>query len=198
MSEDPHKAARHARIRRVKRFLRPLPRRGNIHNYPILRFFSDTAHKCHFLWSFRSTEVIPALYAGFILSLTPFFGIQTILAFLLALLFRANLPILIALQFITNPFTIGPIYFVAFKVGDQIINLFSFLGNWGGSLDPIDPESYTEATGQKFTTYVKKATYWYAATTLGGALLGYFCGLISSKIYQNISRKHKKVDKSKR
>lgn len=111
---------RRRRIRLTKRFLRPLPRRATLHRYPVIKWFAETARSRPHLWTFRVSSAIPSIYAGSILALLPLYGVQLVLAFALALLLRANLPVLVALQFITNPLTAGPIYYVTLKVGRYV------------------------------------------------------------------------------
>ncbi|PJF37773.1 MAG: DUF2062 domain-containing protein, partial [Phototrophicales bacterium] len=102
-----------------------MPRRATLHNYPFIKFFAESARKRAYLWSFRVSEVIPAIYAGSIISFLPLYGIQIPLAFACALLFRANLMILVGLQFITNPVTIVPIYSLEYFLGDMVLKAFS-------------------------------------------------------------------------
>ena len=75
------KEARFKRIRRLKKFLRPLPRRSNIHRYPILKWFADTAYKKSFLWSFKGSPVQSALFWGIWIAMLPIVGIQMIVVF---------------------------------------------------------------------------------------------------------------------
>jgi uncharacterized protein (DUF2062 family) len=111
---------RRRRIKLTKRLLRPLPRRATLHRYPVIKWFADTARSRPYLWTFRVSAVIPSIYAGSILSLLPLYGVQIALAFALALLLRANLPVLVALQFVTNPLSAGPIYYTTLKVGHYV------------------------------------------------------------------------------
>jgi len=115
--------ARFKRIRRLKRFLRPLPRRSNIHRYPVLKWFSETAYKKSFLWSFKSKPIQSALFWGIWISLLPIVGIQMLVVFFVSLLVRANLPVIVALQWISNPLTMGPIYFADYKIGMTLLKL---------------------------------------------------------------------------
>ncbi len=96
------RARRHVRIRRAKRFLRPLPRKATLHRWPILKRFAETARKRPYLWSFRQREVNIALYIGFVITFLPLVGIQFILAFAAALTLRANLPVIMGTQLATN------------------------------------------------------------------------------------------------
>ena len=103
--------------------MRPLPRRSNVHRYPILKWFSKTAYKRSYLWSFRSREIIPALFIGMWIAMLPIVSIQMLVVFIIALCIRANLPVIVALQWISNPFTMGPIYFADYKIGIEIFRL---------------------------------------------------------------------------
>ena len=47
----------------------------------------------------------------------PIVGIQMLVVFFLAMIVRANLPIIIALQWISNPLSMGPIYFADYQIG---------------------------------------------------------------------------------
>lgn len=130
---DSHPDARHAnarerfaRVRRVKRLLKFVPRRARFHTYPLVGRFSKVARKRSHLWSFKTLHVRPALYLGSILSLLPFLGVQLPAAFALALLFRANFMILGGLQFITNPVTAVPIYYGTYQVGKAVIEVSGF------------------------------------------------------------------------
>tara|TARA_B100001248_G_C27391912_1_gene462915 strand:- start:1203 stop:1790 length:588 start_codon:yes stop_codon:yes gene_type:complete len=111
------KEAKFKRIRRLKKWMRPLPRRSNIHKYPILKWFSETAYKRSYLWSFRGRNIVPALFWGVWIAMLPVVGLQMLVVFFLAMVVRANLPIIIALQWISNPFSMGPIYFADYQIG---------------------------------------------------------------------------------
>ena len=117
---------RFKRIRRLKRWMRPLPRRSNIHKYPVLKWFASTAYKRSYLWSFKGNSIKPAVFWGLIVSFSPLVGIQMLVVFFLALFLRANLPLIVALQWISNPLTMGPIYFADYKIG---CFFFNYLGS---------------------------------------------------------------------
>jgi uncharacterized protein (DUF2062 family) len=188
MSEEEKKlqALRSERIARTKKWLRILPRRSNIHRYPVLKWFSSAARKRSFLWSFRVQEVVPALYAGLILAFLPLYGIQVLLAFLLALLFRANLPVLVGLQFITNPLTVIPIYFTAFQIGRLSLNL---IGMESPNLSMGEAralflgmqEGHWGANFRYFATVI-------AITSFGSTMMGIFVASISSVVYRSMAK----------
>ena len=165
-----------SRIRRIKRLLRFLPRKGNVHTYPIIRIFAATARKTPFLWSFKVPEVVRALYAGCILTFLPLLGVQIPLAFGMAFLFRANLPVILGLQFLSTPFTVPFIYTAAFFIGDFLLSVF-------GSEEALN-EVGSIATEAGF---LKIGVYWYAAISLGGLVIGYFTGFVASLIYRVVA-----------
>ena len=173
------------RIRRVKWWLRPLPRRANLHRYPILKFFTKAARKRIYLWSFRVENAVPAIYAGCILTLMPIYGIQIPIALLLAILLRANLPIIAGLQMVSNPITAIPIWYAGYQVGRSFLSVIGVevmsldrgqvqymldnftQGNWGQNLQPV--------------------AIVFGVTNLGAIIMGVFFGLIVSFTYRTVA-----------
>ncbi len=183
---DGNKESRYARIRMLKKWLRPLPRRATIHRYPVLKWFTETARKRSFLWSFRKSEVISAIYSGCILALLPLYGFQIGLAFAAALIFRANLMILVALQFISNPFTVPFIYLASYKTGDFLLTTFGF--DFQSEVVPKFAEVAASEAGEAVpdTATRFRVGYWIFATMIGGFVLGLGLAVILSITYQYI------------
>ena len=175
------------RIRRVKRWLRPLPRRATIHRYPILKFFAEAARKRSYIWSFRVEDATPAIYAGCILTLMPLYGIQLPLAVLLALVLRANLPIIAGLQMVSNPLTVIPIWFSDYQVGRH------FLGVIGIEAAPLGRHevqtilyNFTHGLwGEKMDRLLSV----FGVTILGAIIMGTFFGLIGSVSYRIVAKR---------
>lgn len=115
-----------ARRRRLRRWLRPLPRRANVARYPVIKWFAEAARKRPYLWSFKRAQVIPSLYVGAVLALMPVYGLQVALGLALAILVRGNLTVMIALQMVTNPLTLGPIYYGTHALGQWLIGLTGY------------------------------------------------------------------------
>lgn len=186
---DGNKESRYARIRRLKRWLRPLPRRATIHRYPILKWFAETARKRSFLWSFRKSEVIPAIYSGCILSLLPLYGFQVLLAFGAALIFRANLMVVVALQFISNPLTVPFLYLASYKTGDFILTAFGF--DFQQEIVPKFAEVAAAEADEPIPEPGSRSRvgYWIFATMIGGFILGLGLAIVLSITYQFIARK---------
>ncbi len=170
------------RIRRVKKWLRPLPRRATIHRYPVLKYFAETARRRAYIWSFRTENAIPAIYVGCVLTLMPIYGIQLPLALVFALVLRANLPILAGLQVVTNPFTALPIYFSLYQVGRNCI-----------SLAGIDALPLTRSDVSRIIDNFNSAEWGsnidrmltvFGLTSLGAIIIGIFFGVIMSFSYR--------------
>ncbi len=139
MPPEEHAAQqeRFARFRRLKQFLRFMPRRAVFHKYPIIGRFADAARQRAYLWSLKPAHIRPAFYAGSILTMLPLMGIQIPLAFLLSLLLRANFMVLGTLQLITNPFTAAPAYYATYQLGRTVIEWSGF-GHGVELVDPIE------------------------------------------------------------
>lgn len=173
------------RIRRVKWWLRPLPRRSNIRRYPILKLFARGAKKRVYLWSFRVENAVPAIYAGSILTLMPIYGIQVPCAFLLAIFLRANLPILVGLQVVSNPITAVPLWLAEYQVGRIV------LGVMGIEVAPLDRSELSRMLtsfvsgewGDKFHTLSTV----FSVTSLGAIVLGLFFGLLGGLAYRIVA-----------
>lgn len=180
--EDRLHRRRRGRIARVKRILRWMPRRTNIHRYPVLRWFAAAARKRNYLWCFRVRTAIPALYAGCILALLPFYGIQLPLAVGLAFLIRANLPILFSLQFITNPLTLLPAYFACYQIGRVVLNLF---GIESPQLNMAEMKVLIDALRNgNWAINLKYLGAVWSMTALGGLILGTFTATLASVLYK--------------
>ena len=151
---------RHVRMRRAKQFLRPIPKKATLHRWPILKRFAETARKRPYLWSFRKREVSIALYIGFVITFLPLVGIQFILAFAAALTLRANLPVILGTQLVTNLATMWAIY-PALNMLDNHILGFSGIG---------DIESLFGQVA--------------VSTTIGGLVAGIALGFIFDVIYR--------------
>jgi uncharacterized protein (DUF2062 family) len=124
MKKNEEQQTRYRRIRLVKKFFKYVRRRDNIHRYPIFKYFAVEAKTRTYLWSFRVTEAVLALSAGWILTPVPVMSVQIAMARVLSFLFRANNMILVALQFVSTPFTVPFLWYIACKVGAFFVGKF--------------------------------------------------------------------------
>ena len=179
------KEIRFRRIRRLKKWMRPLPRRSNIHRYPVLKWFSNFAYERSFLWTFRSKTIVPALFWGVWIAMLPIVGLQMVVVFFLALLVRANLPIIIALQWISNPFSMGPIYFADYQIGMIFLRLFG-----------IDYERNKLLSANfnwaEFSwADLKNLLDTFPPMLVGGSVIGISLGVVSVFLYKVVSKTYK-------
>ncbi len=175
---------RYKRIRLIKKIMRPMPRKSNIHRYPILKYFAATARKRTYLWEFRRSSVIAGLWIGWFIALIPIYSIQMISAFILCIPLRGNALIAMALQWTTNPVTIPFILYFQYKIGDAIFRFF------GGSPLGIEFSSiYESIKEQRFIEFLKTetdlSTIWHIIFSVlsGGLIISIVCAAISTWIY---------------
>jgi uncharacterized protein (DUF2062 family) len=180
MSVDEQQRAKGRRqVRWLKRLMRPLPRRANVHRYPVIKWFAGTARRRAYLWSFREVHVIPAIYAGCVLSLLPLYGVQFISAFALSLALRANFMVFAALQLITNPLTAAPLYLSAYQIGSAVITTLG-----------ISMEAET-LEGEVVSSRAHLISGFFKATAIGGTVMGLCLGFILSLAYRLLMRRFK-------
>ena len=74
------------------------------------------------LWRFHRRAVSGAVFIGLFCALLPI-PFQMVIAGLLAVFARCNVPIAVALVWITNPFTFAPIFFFAYKLGAWLLDM---------------------------------------------------------------------------
>lgn len=185
--EEELQQERWRRMRRVKRWLRLLPRRSNIHRYPVLRFFAQAAKKRVYIWSFREETAIPAIYAGCILTLLPIYGTQIAIALALALLLRANLPILVGLQVVSNPITVLPLWFANYQIGRAVLAVL------GVEALPLQRGEVRQLLGHfvhgRWNENFDRMISVFGVTSLGAIVMGTFFGLIGSISYRIVARR---------
>ncbi len=103
--------------RRLLRKLSPNPDKLKQNKH--LQFLGDALHlPC--LWHLNRRNVSIAFAIGLFIMWLPTPG-QSVIAGALAVLLRANLPLSIALVFVTNPVTMPPMLYGAYEVGSAIL-----------------------------------------------------------------------------
>jgi hypothetical protein len=185
--DDASLAAHQQHMSRLKRLLRRMPRRGNIHRYPGLKWIAEFAKKRMYLWSLRPREVTPALYVGTIVSFLPIPGLQIPVALVCALVLRANLPIFIALQFLSNWLTSIPIFFACHEVGRLMLKIVD-----------VDVDALDIAQLRAFVDNAMQL-HWAAnghallrvmgVMSLGALILGSFTGGVLDFLYRFMNRR---------
>ena len=133
----------------LRKYLRrALPSHDTIRNHRhISRFGTRLQH--HNLWHLHRRSVAGGVAVGLFAGLIPGSNpVQFTAGVLLALAFKVNLPIAVLVTLYSNPFTIVPLYYVAFKLGQLVMlqggaALPAFPAGFGGTgvLDRL-PEAF--------------------------------------------------------
>lgn len=114
----------------------------------------------HNLWHFHRRSVAGGVAVGMFAGLIPGSNpVQFIAASLLAVGFKVNLPIAVAVTLYSNPFTIVPLYYVAFKLGELVF--------WRGNGEL--PDMALALEGKGFREWIPAALDWI--TSVGKPLL---------------------------
>jgi hypothetical protein len=74
------------------------------------------------LWYMNRNSVAKAFAIGLFCTWIPL-PLQTVMAALLAIYYRAHLPLSVALVFITNPITIPPMFYFAYRLGGLMLGI---------------------------------------------------------------------------
>lgn len=106
----------------AKKFIKKyLPDTQKIRGHRHLKVFGSIINSPN-LWHLNRYSISTAFSIGLFTAFLPI-PMQMVVAAALAIIFRANLPISVALVWITNPFTMPPIFYFCFKVGAFIMNV---------------------------------------------------------------------------
>jgi uncharacterized protein (DUF2062 family) len=97
------------------------PDTNSIKNHKNLGWLSKHLHN-QTLWNFNRKSISKAFAVGLFSAFIPV-PFQMLLAAPGAIIFNANLPISIALVWITNPITMPPIYYGCYKLGAWILGV---------------------------------------------------------------------------
>lgn len=165
-----------------KHFRKFLPSHESIRNNRFIAFFG-TALKHHNLWHLNRRSVAGGVAVGMFCGLVPG-PLQMLSAALLSVVLRVNLPVAVVGTWYTNPFTIVPLYYLAYKLGMYVTGhsaetlpapaldlSFSNIGQWVPML--VD---WMQAMGKPFIFGMV-----LLATIL--AVLGYFAVLAGWRVY---------------
>ncbi|MFP5506495.1 MAG: DUF2062 domain-containing protein [Gammaproteobacteria bacterium] len=119
-----------------RRFIkRYLPDHGKFREHPHLRRFGTRLQDGN-LWHLNRRSVSGGVALGLFCALLPV-PLQMLLAGGLAIWLRVNLPISVILVWITNPLTIGPVWYVSYRVGAWLLDLPPRQVDFGLSLDNL-------------------------------------------------------------
>ena len=111
-----------------------------------------------------------------------------IVVFFVALLLRTNLPVIIALQWISNPFTMGPIYYADYQIG---LIFFKLVGIEYKSNVMLSP--HFNWNDFSFSDLINLLDA-FPPMLMGGSIIGISLGVASVFLYKVLSRTYKIKD----
>lgn len=170
-----------------------LPPKEQLLDNKWLRWIGPKLHHPEFwVWSRRNVAmgVALGLFFGFMIPLG-----QIPLAVACGVMLRANLPVIAASTFVTNPFTFPPIYFAAYKVGSYILSSEHVEA---AMTSPTTAAGWVEwALGVGKPTFLGLAIFAVTASSLGYFLVRTVWGLKTQWQWTNrVKRRKAKASKA--
>lgn len=104
-------------LRQLIKRLAPDPE--TLRKHPSLRLFQHWLHDPN-LWHLNRYSISSAVFIGFLVAFIPL-PVHMLAAVILAIWWRANVPAAVASVWISNPITIPPQFYLAYKVGAHIL-----------------------------------------------------------------------------
>jgi uncharacterized protein (DUF2062 family) len=177
-----------------KFFRKYLPNHESVRNNRHIARFGSFLHHPN-LWHLNRHSVAGGVAVGMFSGLVPG-PFQMLTAALLAVPLRVNLPVALATTLYTNPFTIGPLYVLAYLIGRLI------MGGGGAPLAP-PPEIQWSQIGASLDAFL----HWtlsmgtplavgLLALALGLAALGYACVQIGWRAYVIRAWRRRRISRS--
>jgi uncharacterized protein len=158
-----------------KFFRKFLPSHDSVKQNRYVAWFGPRLHH-HNLWHLHRRSVAGGVAVGLFAGLIPGSNpVQFTAGALLAIAFGVNLPVAVLVTLYSNPFTIVPLYYLAFKLGQLVLM----------QGDSAMPAVALSLEGKGFTEWLPAALDWIASVgkplivglpllALSLALIGYF------------------------
>ncbi len=96
-----------------------MPSPARLKRIRMLRYFGEGLYQPN-LWHINRSSASRAFFLGLCLAFVPL-PIQMLLAAVLAVRVRCNLPLAVALSWISNPLTIAPLFYFSYRVGAAVL-----------------------------------------------------------------------------
>jgi uncharacterized protein len=147
-------------------YLRQFPRKKKLHGGLLHRMLGNRLFDPG-LWLPTRDTVAWGMALGAFIGLLPFPGLQIFLSMLACFAFRVNVTAAVVATFISNPFTVGPLWYIQTVVGTMLV----------GSVDPAELEGYT-GFARKWVEYGKPLMFGAVVTGAGAAIISYVFTLL--------------------
>lgn len=116
-------------------FKKIAPHPDKIKNHKSLKFIQHLLHDPN-IWHFNRKSVSKAFLIGIFCAFLPM-PFQMLLAAILAIYLSANICLSVVLVWVTNPITMGPIFYFCYKIGTYILQTPEFTFNSGWTVPVI-------------------------------------------------------------
>jgi len=117
------------------------PSPETLRNHWVIRLFGEWLADPG-LWSIQRRSVTGAFGMGLAICFIPL-PVHLPLAVLCAVLWRLNVPTVVATTFLVNPFTVVPVYYAAYRIGAALLGArvhgFRFEPSWDWLRDGLGP-----------------------------------------------------------
>lgn len=153
----------------IKRYL---PDSRKIREHKHLRFFGRLLHDPN-LWHLNRRSVSGAMSVGLFAAFIPI-PFQMVLAAALAIPFRVNIPISVGLVWLTNPVTMPPVFYSAYKIGAWILG------------EPMHPVTFEVS----FEWMMQELTVIWQPFLLGSLILATASAVLGNVIVRLLWRVH--------
>jgi len=136
-----------------KFFRKYLPEPDSFMQNRYVRIFGSALHHPN-IWQLNRRSVAGGVAVGMFAGLIPGSNpVQFIASAILSMVFRVNLPVAVFVTLYTNPFTIVPLYIIAYKLGAF------FIGPQNGNV----PQQELELWNLPFSEWLPALLHWLAA-----------------------------------
>lgn len=102
-----------------KRLNRYLPSQNDLSKHTLLSKLTGYLSQPR-LWHYNRHSIAAACFIGLFVAMIPV-PLQMLIAATLAMAFQANLPLSISLVWVSNPITIGPLFYSAYQLGAYLL-----------------------------------------------------------------------------
>lgn len=159
----------------VKKRLRKLiPNASDLRRSGALRPFGEWIYASNY-WHLNRYSASMAFFVGLFVAFLPIPG-QMLVAALMAIRLRCNLPLSVALVWVSNPLTVPPMLYLAYRLGGLVINR------------PLAvPAGSSEIPFDIYWLFAKIGTVW-PSLLVGCLLMGLFAGSVGYFVINNIWR----------
>lgn len=156
-----------------KRILqRYLPQRHAVHSHRSLKFLGDRLHD-PLLWHLNRHAVAGGISVGLFVAFIPI-PLQMVLAAIVAIVLRVNVPAAILGAWVTNPLTMAPAFLLSYRIGAFLLR---------------QPASLTHFE-MSFPWLAETIGHVWQPLLLGSLVLGTLCAVLGNILTRTLWRLH--------